>query len=182
MDPARSVAATAASATAPKAQFAALRNFKQNEYGFSETWSEHPAVAPLDSWRQLKNPPANEDPALVAQGRKLFVQKTCSSCHSIRGHEAFGQTAPDLTHVGSRSTIAAGLLENNAEQLRRWIHNPVAVKPGNKMYYGIGTDEHGMGGMAGYMKRLEKNGPLVPNIQLTAEDEVALVAYLQSLR
>ena len=56
-----------------------------------------------------------------------------SACHTVRGHGAAGITAPDLTHIGSRTTIAGGLLENNTEQLRRWIKNPGVVKPGNKM-------------------------------------------------
>ncbi|MEO7415252.1 MAG: cytochrome c oxidase subunit II, partial [Opitutaceae bacterium] len=68
---------------------------------------------------------------------------------------------PDLTHVGSRSSIAGGLLENNPEQLQRWLHDPGAVKPGNKMW------------VDGYVKN---------NIKLTPEDEVALVAYLLSLK
>ena len=88
------------------------------------------------------------------------MSKGCASCHEIRGHGAAGISGPNLTHVGARSTIAAGLIENNTEQLHRWIHNPGAVKPGNKM-------------AKGYIDN---------NIKLTAEDEVALVAYLQSLK
>jgi cytochrome c oxidase subunit 2 len=78
----------------------------------------------------------------------------------VRGHGYAGISGPTLTHFGSRSTLAAGLLENNSEQLHRWIHNPEAVKPGNKM-------------AKGYIDN---------NIKLTAEDEVALVAYLLSLK
>lgn len=155
------VAAAGASA-APRAQFASLKNFKQNEYGFSEKWSEKPTMAPLDSWRDKQKPESGEDPALIAQGRKLFQEKTCAACHAIRGHMPGGSPAyPDLTHIGSRTTIAAGLLENNREQLQRWLHNPGAVKPGNKMW------------VDGYQKN---------NIKLTPEDEVALVAYLESLK
>ena len=102
--------------------------------------------------------------------------RIANTCHAIRGHDAGGVTAPDLTHFGSRTTLAGGLLENNETQLRRWIHDPLAVKPGNKMHYGIG-------GMAGYVKKDAKApGGYAPNITLTAEDEVALVAYLQSLK
>ena len=68
---------------------------------------------------------------------------------------------PDLTHLGSRTTLAAGLLENNAEQLARWIAHPDQVKPGNKMY------------ALGYLPN---------NIRLTAGDVAALTAYLQSLK
>lgn len=155
------VAAAGATAT-PRAQFAALRNFKQNEYGFTEKWSEKPAVAPLESWRDQQKPQPGEDAALIAQGRKLFQEKTCAACHAIRGHMPGGSPAyPDLTHIGSRTTIAGGLLENNREQLQRWLHDPGAVKPGNKMW------------VDGYLKN---------NIKLTPEDEVALVAYLESLK
>lgn len=163
---ARNVTAQTASATArPKAQFASYRkpeSFKVNEYGFSDTWAENPTVAPLQSWMEKQKPGADEDAALIAQGRKLFQEKTCASCHAIRGHMPGGSPAyPDLTHVGSRTTIAAGLLENSPEQMQRWIHNPGLVKPGNKMW------------VDGYLKN---------NIKLTSEDEVALVAYLQSLK
>ena len=54
------------------------------------------------------------------------------------------------------------------------MHDPLTVKPGNKMY-------HGIGGMAGYMKK-DDSGKLVRNITLTEQDEVALVAYLSSLK
>ena len=84
-----------------------------------------------------------------------------------------GTNGPTLTHVGSRTTIAGGLLENNSEQLARWLHHPDQVKPGNKMYYGIN-------GMAGYMK--PEGDKLVPNITLTDDDVTALVAYLESLK
>ncbi len=179
LQPARNVAGKVADANAPKAQFAALRPFKQNENGFSDKFD----VSPLEAWRAKQFPEKNEDAALIARGHQLFGDKTCMNCHTIRGHyiERSGQkvpfagvTAPDLTHVGARSTIAAGLLENNHEQLQRWVHNPGAVKPGNKMYFGIGA-------MAGYMKR-DDAGHLVPNITLTDADEAALVAYLESLK
>ncbi len=98
--------------------------------------------------------------ALIAKGRELFTSKTCMACHTVRGHGAAGVTGPDLTHVGSRTTIAAGLLENNSEQLRRWVRDPGSVKPGNKM-----------------AKAYIDN-----KIKLTDEDQVALVAYLESLK
>jgi cytochrome c oxidase subunit II len=160
--PARNVAARTAAATEPKAQFASLRPFKQNEYGFSDNWSENPKVAPLELWRAKQVAlDKDDDPELVAKGRQLFVQKTCIVCHTIRGVQgAAGVTGPDLTHVGARTTLAAGLLENNREQLQRWLHDPGAVKPGNKMAKGF-IDNH---------------------ITLTTEDELALVSFLESLK
>jgi cytochrome c oxidase subunit 2 len=89
-------------------------------------------------------------------------------CHAVRGHGAAGISGPDLTHFGSRTTLAGGLLENNSEQLRRWISNPEAVKPGNKMALNYARKDY-------YGKQID-------GIKLTAEDEVALVAYLESLK
>jgi len=150
-----------ADANAPKAQFASYRapeDFRLNEAGVSERFE----TAPLDKWReQQQATPKTENLELIAKGKATFNAKTCIACHTIRGHQgAQGITGPDLTHVGARTTIAAGLLENNPEQLRRWLHNPGAVKPGNKMAKGFAD-----------------NG-----IKLNADDEVALVAYLESLK
>ena len=157
--PSRTVApATAAGAARPKAQFASLRSFRENEAGVTGNFE----VSPLDAWRAKQFPEKNENPELIAQGRSLFASKTCVTCHTIRGYPiAVGITGPDLTHVGARSSIAGGLLDNIPEQMRRWIHNPEAVKPGNKMW------------VTGY---------LVNNIKLTPDDEVALVSFLQSLK
>ncbi|MSU52165.1 MAG: cytochrome c oxidase subunit II [Opitutaceae bacterium] len=166
--PARDVAPKPAIASAPKTQFTALRTFKQNEYGFTDKYAEIPSRPPLDSWREKQNPEKGEDAALVAKGKALFTAKTCLGCHAVRGHGAAGVTGPDLTHVGARTTIAGGRLENNSEQLRRWISNPESVKPGNKMALSYA--------------RTDYYGKPIDGIKLTAEDEVALVAYLESLK
>jgi len=154
--PARKVPQVA-DATPAKAQFADYRTFRRNEAGYTSKFDE----SPLDSWRAKQNPEPVEDPALIAKGRVLFQGKTCSSCHTIRGDGYIGVVGPELTHVGARSTIAAGLLENNRDELHRWIHAPNEVKPGNTMW------------VAGYVAN---------NIKLTPEDEDALVNYLQSLK
>ena len=174
-----SVTAPVAGAPTAKAQFASLRkpdSFKINEPGITDKFE----INPLEAWRAKQFPEKGEDAVLIAQGRELFKSKTCQNCHAIRGHGPMGVTAPDLTHFGARSTLAAGLLENNPEQLQRWIHNPGAVKPGNKMQFGI-TGLNGIIAMPGYQKKDDK-GHWTPNITLTADDEVALVAYLQSLK
>ncbi len=157
--PAREAAKVAAT-DQPKAQFAAYRtDWKRNEQG----WSPQFELNPFESWKAHQEPDAkHEDAALIAKGRALFQSKTCFSCHVIRGHMVGGSGAyPDLTHVGARTTIAAGLLENTPEQLARWISHPDVVKPGNKMYV---------------------NGYLANNIKLTPDDVSALVAYLSSLK
>jgi cytochrome c oxidase subunit II len=152
----RNVAPRAADANRPRPQFASLRAFRQNEAGVTPQFD----VNPLESWRAKQMPEKNEDAALIAQGKTLFAAKACNTCHSIRGHQAMGVQGPDLTHIGSRTTIAAGLLENNSDQLRRWIRDPGSVKPGNKMAKAY-TDL---------------------KITLTDEEQVALVAYLESLK
>lgn len=157
--PGRAVTATDAPSTEKPA--IAFASFKRNEYGFSNKWDPGAEVSPLDHWRQQQFPEKNENAALIAEGRQLFQAKTCIACHTVRGHEGMGITGPDLTHVGSRTTIAAGLLENNAEQLARWIMHPLDVKPGNKMY------------TTGY----EPNG-----ITISPDEATALVAYLHSLK
>jgi cytochrome c oxidase subunit 2 len=162
-EPARVVAVTAAAATPAKAQFA---SYKINEYGFTPKWDPGASVTPLENWQQQQFPNKDESPALIAQGRKLFQEKTCIGCHTVRGHEGVGITGPNLTHVGARTTIAAGLLENTPDQLARWLRHPNQVKPGNKMYNG------------GYID--PKTGKA--NFTLTEEDITALVAYLSSLK
>ena len=57
----------------------------------------------------------------------------CAVCHSIAGTEARSTVGPNLTHFKSRSTIAAGTLANNRENLTRWLINPQAIKPGARM-------------------------------------------------
>jgi cytochrome c oxidase subunit II len=161
---ARTLAPRPTDATQAKAQFASLRSFKQNETGVTDKFE----INPLESWRAKQSPEKNEDAALIATGRQLFSAKACLACHNIRGHDAPGITGPDLTHIGSRTTIAGGLLENNSEQLRRWIHNPGAVKPGNKMALAYA--------------RMGQDGKPIDGIKLTGDEEVALVAYLESLK
>ncbi|MET3577950.1 cytochrome c oxidase subunit 2 [Mesorhizobium robiniae] len=69
----------------------------------------------------------------TAAGKAAFMARQCSACHTIRGTEASGITGPDLTHMGSRRTIAAGLLENTRGSLAAWIADPQTLKPGNNM-------------------------------------------------
>ncbi len=121
---------------------------------------------PLGAWKAKQLPEAGENAALIADGRRLFKEKTCISCHTVRGHEGVGITGPDLTHVGSRSTIAAGVLENSPERLFQWIKDPEYFKPGNKMYHG------------GYVDTATGK----PLFTLTDDETKALVAYLLSLK
>jgi cytochrome c oxidase subunit 2 len=89
------------------------------------------------------------------QGHALFVQSGCGACHTVRGTDASGTIAPDLTHVGSRHSLAAATLPNNAEAFVRWISDSQHIKPEN----------------------------LMPPFEIYTDRELAqLAAYLESLR
>ena len=90
----------------------------------------------------------------VISGREAFMAKQCAACHTIRGTSASGTSGPDLTHVGGRKYIAAGLLETTRGSLAAWIADPQTLKPGNNM-------------------------PMVP---LNAEELRSISAYLASLK
>jgi cytochrome c oxidase subunit 2 len=162
--PARTVTAQTAAAEIPRIQFA---NYKVND-GRALSGSPEFDANPFAAWQKLQQPGA-ENAALIATGRKLFQEKTCVSCHNVRGHEGIGITGPDLTRVGARSTIAAGVLENTPERLAQWLHDPAHFKPGNKMYFG------------GYMVQ-SPDGSWKPNFTLNDPEIDALVAYLHSLK
>jgi cytochrome c oxidase subunit 2 len=109
----------------------------------------------FDEWlRVQRESAATSSDAEIAAGRQIFLSKPCAACHSIRGTSANGTTGPDLTHVGGRKYIAAGLFETTRGSLAAWIADPQTVKPGNNM-------------------------PMVP---LSAEELRSVSAYLASLK
>ena len=63
----------------------------------------------------------------------MFETTACINCHTVRGTAANGRFGPDLTHLMSRDTIASGAADNTPENLRLWIENPDAIKPGSLM-------------------------------------------------
>lgn len=65
--------------------------------------------------------------------RDRFGASGCGACHTIRGTEANGLAGPDLTHVGSRQTLGAGILPNNQGTMAGWIADSQGIKPGNRM-------------------------------------------------
>ena len=71
--------------------------------------------------------------AAVAAGRHVFETQACVNCHTISGTAAKGTFGPDLTHLMSRATIAAGAATNTPENLRAWIQDPSTFKPGALM-------------------------------------------------
>lgn len=92
--------------------------------------------------------------AAARRGEQVFLANACASCHTIRGTDARGQIGPDLTHLASRTTLAAVSIPNHRGDLYRWIRRPQEVKPGNRM----------------------------PGLNLSRADYQALVAYLETLR
>ena len=79
------------------------------------------------AWVRHQQQPAVSDPA-VAPGRNLFLSMPCYNCHTIRGTPAHGTVGPDLTHLMSRRTLAAGVIPNDRSHLRAWVENPQAIK------------------------------------------------------
>ena len=153
----------AADANIPHVSFASLK-----DVGPGSTFAGSPEfdADPFAAWKKTQGPDANENATQIAAGRKLFQDKTCITCHTVRGHEGIGITGPELTHVGARSTIAAGVLENTPERLHQWIKDPLYFKPGNKMYNGgyidVATGDH--------------------KFTLTDAEIDSIVAYLRSLK
>jgi len=89
------------------------------EYAAWHTAQSQPATLPVEPLRQ--------------RGHAMFLSQGCASCHTVRGTAASGTLGPDLTHVGSRRMIGAGLLPNTIGALGGWIANSQALKPGNRM-------------------------------------------------
>jgi cytochrome c oxidase subunit 2 len=112
----------------------------------------HPR-AEFDRWVEAQRQPAVADPA-VAAGRRLFETTACINCHTVRGTVATGRFGPDLTHLMSRETLAAGAARLSRASLDAWIVDPDHVKP----------------------------GALMPAMQLDAAERAALVGYLMTLR
>lgn len=87
----------------------------------------------FDAWvKQQQKPGAQNDAqsGAVAEGRHILETEACVNCHTISGTAAKGTFGPDLTHLMSRATIAAGAAENTPENLRAWIKDPSTFKPG----------------------------------------------------
>lgn len=118
----------------------------------------------FEAWMQeMRTPPAPAAGSLAAQGQEIFLRSTCIACHAIEGTPAQGQIGPNLTNLGERWAVGAGVLDNTPANLARWIRNPQAVKPGALM---PGTQE----GAAG-----------MPPTNLSQDEVEAVAAYLESL-
>ena len=108
----------------------------------------------FEAWLAETARPADPpDTRLERRGQEVFLENSCAACHTIGGVSAISDVGPDLTHLADRSTLAAGLLENNRGNLAGWILDPQALKPGVRM----------------------------PPTSLTGPELEALLAYLESL-
>jgi cytochrome c oxidase subunit II len=107
----------------------------------------------FDRWIQEQRQPARVSDT-VSRGQHIFETTACINCHAVAGTAADGRFGPNLTHLMSRETIASGAAENTPKNLRLWIQNPDAIKPGSRM----------------------------PAMQLSDEDLDAVAAYLRTLR
>lgn len=131
------------------AEFCGYEHAKMAFYVVAE-----PRVA-FERWltQQRAEAPKPAD-SLAQEGERVFLSSSCAMCHSIAGTGAGSNNGPDLTHLASRRTIAAGTLPNTAANLESWILAPQSIKPGAKM----------------------------PANQIDPRSLRALVAYLQGLK
>jgi cytochrome c oxidase subunit 2 len=104
----------------------------------------------LEAQRRSAGEPASAE---ARRGREVFLRTSCVMCHTVRGTIAGATTGPDLTHLASRLTIAAGALPRSRGNLQGWVANPQSVKP----------------------------GVLMPATSLPSEDLQALVTWLEEL-
>jgi cytochrome c oxidase subunit II len=105
----------------------------------------------LENQRSSATQPETPD---QKRGEDIFMSSACVMCHTIGGTQAGGRAGPDLTHVGSRSMIAAGQFPLNSGTLAAWIADPQGLKPGSQM----------------------------PAVSLSADELNAVTAYLQGLK
>ncbi len=101
----------------------------------------HPAVPPADS--------------LAQRGQAVFLERGCVTCHTIRGSPARGVLGPDLTHVGSRQTLAAGLLQTSPEAFARWIAGADHLKPDARMPAFAHLPDDALAALAAYLAGLQ---------------------------
>lgn len=114
------------------------------------------APAAFDEWlAQQAGPAARPPTSLASRGLDLFLQNGCGACHRIAGTAADGRVGPDLTHLGSRRSIAAGTLPSEVGPIAGWISHPAAVKEGVLMppYPMLDSDE--LVAIATYLESLE---------------------------
>ncbi len=115
-------------------------------------------VEPVDrfnAWRGASLRPAPPPATPLQQAGYAYVMgRECSACHAIGGTPASGQVAPDLTHVASRRSIAAGTFPMTRGHLYAWIADPQGAKPGNNMPY-VGLQANELHAVVAYLETLK---------------------------
>jgi cytochrome c oxidase subunit 2 len=114
------------------------------------------APAAFDTWLAGQSQPAmlsatNQN----VRGRDVFVAQRCGACHTVRGVTEAASLGPDLTHIGSRSHLAAGTLPNSPRTMADWIANPHAAKPGVRMPAASDLDPASLQALASWMEQLK---------------------------
>jgi cytochrome c oxidase subunit 2 len=131
------------------AEFCGAQHAHMALYVLVETQSD------FDRWRagqlQAASDPAN---STAVRGRDAFMSSACALCHTIRGTDAAGVMGPDLTHLASRSSLAAGTLDYNRGNLAAWIADPQGIKPGNHMPT-VGLDPQDLQSITAYLDGLK---------------------------
>jgi len=107
----------------------------------------------FEKWAAAQKPEASYDSRIEA-ARGAFLSLSCVNCHSVSGTSASGTFGPDLSHLMSRAMLGSGVIPNTQENLRAWVKDPQAIKPGN----------------------------LMPNMQLNSRELDEVVTYLSSLK
>jgi cytochrome c oxidase subunit 2 len=111
--------------------------------------------ADFQTWLTAQQQPAVQPTAPdAAEGAQLFQTRGCAACHTITGTPAAAKVGPNLTHFASRGTLAGSIFDNTTPNLRLWLKDPPAAKPGS----------------------------IMPNLGLNDHELDVLVAYLQSLK
>ena len=130
-------------------QFCGLQHAHMAMYVYAQPLAKYRA------WLANMSTPARTTTSASARaGEHLFMTSACSSCHRIGGTPAQADVGPDLSHLASRATLAAGTIPNTRSELAAWIRNPQAIKPGDRM----------------------------PDLGLSPKEVSSLVAYLETLK
>lgn len=113
-----------------------------------------PANSPMTRMEAAAQPQGAPQGINAHDGQLVFEQQACINCHTVAGTVANGRYGPDLTHLMSRETLAAGAMPNTPENLKAWIDDPNNFKPGS----------------------------LMPAMHLTERQDAQITAYLQTLK
>lgn len=110
--------------------------------------------ADFEAWAKAQKTAPATPSGDAARGLQVFQSNACIGCHTIQGTAGAGTIGPNLSHIGSRTTLAGASMDNTAENMAKWLRDPQAVK----------------------------SGTIMPNLHLPEDQISALVAYLATLK